>query len=354
LGWHLRRGRARSEIFNSARAVVSLDAAVALQLAHLRGLTVAVREEYRSAALPLLVLHLREWRGEPLPHALPLRLRVDLVAGEWLRMHGLSLATAPPPSAAARPRQRRRLRTEVDETVVQSVLEERIRAGRGGRLQLACWALMLGETATARTHVVEAAEAARRQWRDSSPPGHLRGRILARRAELPNPNHLREHFALALTLGDESALAETGRLLEAWDKRLPLDQPYWHTYGYLDLLRHLLAGVHVRPGDAESIFGPLDDVRVACAGLAGGAPVLVARGVRGMLEQHAAGLERKSSPGLPICFPAVHVAVAARRLGLEFEPEDQDRTYDVPVVLSEHGGKVGRLPVDLLGAALWT
>jgi hypothetical protein len=91
LAQHLRRARARSEIFNSARAVISLDAVVALLLAHRRGFGVNVPEPYRAAAVPLLVLHVDEWRGEPLPHALPLRLQADLVAGDWLRIHGLSL-----------------------------------------------------------------------------------------------------------------------------------------------------------------------------------------------------------------------------------------------------------------------
>src|SRR5687768_10966577 len=38
LAWHLRRARARSEIFNSSRGVISLEAIVALLLAHKRGL----------------------------------------------------------------------------------------------------------------------------------------------------------------------------------------------------------------------------------------------------------------------------------------------------------------------------
>jgi hypothetical protein len=353
LAWHLRRGRARSEIFNSARAAVSLDAIVTLLLAHARGFSIDVREQFRAAAIPLLVLHVREWRGEPLPDALPLRLHVDLVAGEWLRMHGLSLAAAPPARAAARPRQRRPLATDVDEAVARSVLEERTRAGRGSRLQLSCWTLMLGDTAAARRHLVEAAEAARRQWRESTPPGHLLDRILASRTGLPNQNHLREHFALALTLRDEEAVAETAALLRAWDERRPLDDPYRHTYGYLDLIRHLLDGLHVSRNDAETVLGLLSDIRVACVGLADGTPELVARGVRGMLQQHAAALERKTSPDLPICFPAAHVAVAAEQLGLEIELGDEYRSWSAPVVLSERAGKVGRMPVDLLGTPLW-
>jgi hypothetical protein len=127
------------------------------------------------------------------------------------------------------------------------------------------------------------------------------------------------------------------------------DHPYEHANGYLDLIRHLLAGVHVARSDAEAVLGP----RVACVGLAERTPELIARGVRGMLQQYAAALERKTSPDLPICFPAVHVAVAAQRLGLEFELESEYRVHAAPVVLSERGGNVGRIPIDLLGAALW-
>jgi hypothetical protein len=353
LAWHLRRARARSEIFNSARAVVSLDAVVALLLAHRRGLDVNVPEQYRSAALPLLVLHLREWRGEPLPHALPLQLRVDLVAGEWLRLHGLSLAAAPQQRAAAPRRHRRRLQAEVEEAAVRFVLEERIRARRGSPLQLVSWALMLGDTGAARVQLVGAAEAARRQWQESAPTRPLVRRILERANALPNQNYLREHFALALLLVDDRALAETSELLRAWDERLLLDHPYSHAHGYLDLIRHLLDNVPVARTDVEAVTGPLSDVRVACTGLVERSPTLLARGLRGMLEQHAAALERKTAPDPPICFPAAHVAAAAQRTGVQFELESDYESHDVPVVLAERAGKVGRMPLDLLATALW-
>lgn len=85
LGWHVRRARARSEVFNSSRGVVCLDAVVALLLAHRRGLSVPVAATYRAARLPLLAIHLVEWQGEPLARGLPLSIEADLVAGPWLR-----------------------------------------------------------------------------------------------------------------------------------------------------------------------------------------------------------------------------------------------------------------------------
>ena len=67
LGWHLRKARASSDIFNSARGVVCLDAVVALLVARRRELAVRVDSKYRAASVPLLLLHVVEWQGDPLP-----------------------------------------------------------------------------------------------------------------------------------------------------------------------------------------------------------------------------------------------------------------------------------------------
>lgn len=90
LAWHLRRARARSEVFNSARGVVAIEAIGALLLADRRGLSVPVAHAYRAARVPLLVLYLREWNGEPLPRGMPLQVETDLVAGPWLDGRGLA------------------------------------------------------------------------------------------------------------------------------------------------------------------------------------------------------------------------------------------------------------------------
>lgn len=94
LAWHVRRARARSEIFNSADAAVSVDAVVTLLLAHRTGVAVPVDQRYRSASLPILVVHVEEWRGEPVAPQTMLRATVDLVAGEWLRLHGVDVRRA--------------------------------------------------------------------------------------------------------------------------------------------------------------------------------------------------------------------------------------------------------------------
>jgi hypothetical protein len=91
LAWHVRRARARSEIFNSADAVVSVDAVMTLLLAHRRGIALRVDQRYRRASLPILVVHVEEWRGEPIAPQTMLRGTVDLVAGEWLRLQGVDV-----------------------------------------------------------------------------------------------------------------------------------------------------------------------------------------------------------------------------------------------------------------------
>jgi hypothetical protein len=356
LAWHLRRARARSEIFNSSRAVVSLEAVVVLLLAHRLGLAAAVAPAYRHASLPLLATHLQEWDGEPLPRSLRLTIQTDLVAGPWLRLKGLDIGDPPPVAAERRPSatRRRRVRAEVGEQAVRESLRERVRARRGSAWQLASWALMLGDPGRGRTFLTEAAAAARHDWERSVPRrGTIHG--LGRRPSLPNQNAVREHFALALVLGDDASLRRTSDLLRAWDETAGLERPYAHSAGYLDLIRHLLEPRPSGPtrGDAEQVAGPLASLRVACAGLVDRDTRLVGRGLGGILREHADALERRTSPDAPVCAPAIHVAVAAERLGIDFEVDGAVREYEVPIVVPELGHEAGRLACDLLGAALW-
>jgi hypothetical protein len=355
LSWHMRRARARSDIFNSGRAVVALDAVVGLLLAHRRGLTVDVAAKYRAASVPLLVVHLAEWRGEPLQRALPVSVDVDLVAGPWLSLHGLELAAPPTgrPHARRTETRPRRRAAELDEDAVRAELAGRLQGRLGSPWQLSSWAAMLGDWDGARSLLAEAAAAARRQWEESAPRTRPFGRLLGRDSTLPNNNYVREHFGLALAVGDEDALRVTSEILQGWDERLALEAPYAHAHGYLDLVRHLLAGAEVSRAEAGTVLGPLRDGRVACVGLAERSPELVERGLRGMLGEHAGTLERQSSPPPPICAPAVHLAAAAQRLGVSVELDEDARVYDVPIAVAADGRKVGRLRADLLGTELW-
>lgn len=334
LAWHLRRARARSEIFNSARGVISLEAVAVLLLAHRRGLDVAVDDRYRRVSVPLLALHLVEWQGRPLPQGLGLARETDLVAGAWLRAHGLDLG-----EPHARPRQQagarrpRRLPSVADGEAARAALRERTRAG-GSPWQLASWSLMLGEPEAARAHLTAAAAEASRQ------PA--------------NPNTAREHFALALVLGAESDLHRTSAVLREWDSTPGAGTPYAHASGYLDLIRHLLEPGRARPtrADAERVFGGRPSLRIACIGLVEHDAATLTEGLGAMLREHAATLERRTSPPPPVSEPAVHVAVAARRIGLAAELDDASRRYDVPVRLPD--GRFARLPCDLLGTKLWS
>jgi hypothetical protein len=138
-----------------------------------------------------------------------------------------------------------------------------------------------------------------------------------------------------------------------WDSTPAAGTPYAHASGYLDLIRHLLEPGRVEPtrADAERVFGGPPSLRVACTGLVEQDGTLVADGLRAMLREHAATLERRTSPPAPVCAPAVHVAAAAQRLGLAVDLDDDSRRYDVPVSLPD--GRFARLPCDLLGTELW-
>ena len=96
LAWHARRARSRSEIFNSDRGVVAWLAVVAILVAHRRALRVTISGERRHAVLPFLLVHLESFEGAPLPRALPLSARVDLVAAPWLRAQGVEIEALPP------------------------------------------------------------------------------------------------------------------------------------------------------------------------------------------------------------------------------------------------------------------
>src|SRR3546814_4740428 len=66
-----------------------------------------------------------------------------------------------------------------------------------------------------------------------------------------------------------------------------------------------------------TLFRSPPSARVAAIGLADRDPSLVREGIDGILAELAAALERKTSPPPAIPEPAVHLAVAARRLRSE-------------------------------------
>lgn len=356
LAWHLRRARARSDVFNSSSGVVSMDAVVALILGWQRGLSVDVSTGYRAARVPLLALHLTEWQGEPLPHTLPLSLTTDLIASPWLQALGVPVEDAPPPPpeptskpSAARPKQPKAVSSGEEARVTRDAIGRR-RALGGGAWQLASWALMLDDIDGAVAHLRTKAAEARRAWEASLPASSGRLRWFHKDQALPNQNFVREHFGLALPLGDEDAVRETAGHLRAWlstqDGRVP--SVYGHAWGYLDLICDVVSGERtrlVRPA-IDQVSGPYSSVRVAAIALVGRDDAGLRRRLDGMLEEHAKLLERKSSPPPPICAPAVHLAVAARRVGMDVAVDDRFAAWSVPF-------EGGRLPCDLLGRAIW-
>lgn len=228
---------------------------------------------------------------------------------------------------------------------------------------------MLGDAAGGREHLRSEAQRAHRSWQATAPQPSGALRWLRRSLSLPNQNYVRRHFGLALALGDEDALRETSRLLQAWmaavaenaQRREP-EAPappgrYTHAEGYLDLLCDLLGPATRRPTreEAEWVGALLPDIPVACIGLVEGDRDLFERGLNGVLGEHAQRLERRDSPATPVCEPAVQLAVAARRLGVGFTADERYQSYPVPIVVRDAGdkGKLGRLPCDLLGRELW-
>jgi hypothetical protein len=355
LAWHLRRARARSEIFNSSRGVISLDAIVAILLAHHRGLSVPVSPTYRVARVPLLTIYVTERQGRPVARNLPLSLLTDLVAAPWLRAQGLTIPDAPPPSIepTRRPRQLSKVRT------VGSLAEqEAARATLMGRLerpahpwQHAAWALLLGDVQAARRSLARAADEARQRWKATvaRPAGPLGW--LSPKEVLPNQNYVREHFALALVLGDEDGLHETTPPLQAWlrsqEGRVP--SVYGHAHGYLDLICDLLAGgERATPARVavEQAGGPHPSTRVAAIALLDRDAALLREGLEGILAALTQDLERRSSPPAPLSEVAVHVAAAARRFGMPVSVDE--RYHEWPALVDGV-----RLPADLLGRVLW-
>jgi hypothetical protein len=338
LAWHLRRARVRSDVFNSSRGVISLDAIVAIILGHRIGFSVAVEARYRAAQLPLLALHLSEWQGRPLPRGLPIIVTTDLVAAPWLRVHGIHIETLPPATAGPSPAKRSSsipTASPPDEQArAREALQARTRLG-GHPWQLASWAVMLGDVAAARAHIEAAAADARRRWQSGHP------------TPMSNPNIVREHFAFALTLGDEGGLRESVPALQAWLRTQEGRSSgiYAHAAGYLDLLCDLVGGGdRARPSRAaaEQVSGPLSSVRVAAIALVERDAALFREGLESMLTEHARTLERRSSPPPPICATAVHLAAAASRLGVPVEVEERFAAWPVPV-------ERARIPCDLLG-----
>jgi hypothetical protein len=169
---------------------------------------------------------------------------------------------------------------------------------------------------------------------------------------MPNSNIVREHFALALVLGDEAGLRESIPTVQAWlrtqeGRSLPV---YGHAEGYLDLICDLIGGGdRASPSRAavEQVMGPLSSTRVAAIALAERDHALLREGLESMLAEHAKTLERKTSPPPPVCAPAVHLAAAARRLGVPVSVDERFAAWPVAV-------EGARLPCDLLGRALWS
>lgn len=361
LSWHVRRARARSDVFNSSRAVISLDAIVALILAHRRGLAVPIEPAHRAAQVPLLVVYLTEWQEKPLPRALPISIVTDLVAGPWLREHGIALddppapigrETAPSATASNRAPTKPPPSSEAEQAEARRALEVRMRRG-GNPWQLASWSLLLDhDVSTARGHLQAAAIDARERWQSSAPQGGGLSRWFSKGQALPNQNIVREHLGFALALGDEAGLRETIPVLQAWLRTQEgrTSSVYAHAAGYLDLVGDLVGGAdRATPSRTavEQVSGPLPSTRVAAIALFERDATFFREGLESMLAEHAAAIERKTSPPPPICEPAVHLAAAARRLGVPVAVDERYATWPVPI-------EGARLACDVLGRALWT
>jgi hypothetical protein len=350
LEWHLRSARSRGNIFNSAAGVVCLDAIVALLVAHSRGLTMRVDAKYRRASVPILIVSLVEWEGRPLDRAHQLSLETDLVAGRWLSARGLDLGEPPPGLRGAAPGKQKRSADvgENDAPPVLDVLRRRVADGQGSRWQLVSWALAAGDDTEAQHHLQLALAEARQVWAGDGSPHH---------------NFVREHFGLSLAVRDEPGIAEAGAMLRAWMDAVMADerrqgrtlQPaYAHASGYLDFIADLLGPTGLR-APADQVSAVPRHLYAACIGFERRDAGLVEQALRTTLDTHARELERKTSPPAPLCLPAMQLAEAARRVGMEVPVDPRWSAHAVPIRLRPEPGspdRMARLPIDLLGRVL--
>lgn len=369
LEWHLRSARSRSsERFNSANGAICLDAIVALLIAHERGVPASVDTRYRRATLPALVVHVDEWNGQPLPRTTQLSIESDLVAGPWLAQRGLELG-APAP-ADARPKTRTVVRrpsvgaADAEPSLVHDYLRRQVADGRGSRWQLLSWSLMIGDHDTARGHLELALADARRSWEESAPSaGGLLGRF-RRSTSRPNSSFVRAHFGLALAAGDEAGLRDAGSQLRAWldaveeDERAQgrsIQPAYQHVQGFLDYVADLL-GPRGPRASADQVSTLPRHLHAASVGLQRGDSDLVQQALNAVLDEHAATLERRTSPPAPISLEALQIAAIARRRGLEVTADERYGAYPVPIVMREgpgDRGRIGRLEAHLMGRPLF-
>jgi hypothetical protein len=351
LDWHLRSARSRSNLFNSPAGVVCLEAVVALLVAHDRGITLQVDPKYRQASVPVLVVSLLEWEGRPLDRARQLSLETDLVAGPWLAARGLDLGQLPPPGLRSGPRsmpQRSAGPGDLDAAAGVDALRRRVADGQGSRWQLVSWALAAGDDTEARHHLQLAVAEARQVW-----AGH----------DSPHHNLVREHFGLSLAVRDEPGIAEAGAMLRTWMDAVMADerrqgrtlQPaYAHASGYLDFIVDLLGPTSPR-APADQVSAVPRHLYAACIGFERRDAGLVEQGMHTTLDTHAQELERNTSPPAPLCLPAMQLAEAARRLGMEVPVDPRWSAHAVPIRLRPEPGspdRMVRLPIDLLGRVL--
>lgn len=371
LGWHLRSARSRGDRFNSDRGVISLDAVSWLLVAHRRGIRPRVNAEYRRAELPLLALYVTEWGGQPVDRGMRLFVETDLVATPWLAARGVRLPEMAPASG---PRGGRRTpkapsvgKAELDPSAIADHLRTLVDGGRGATWQLMSWALMVGDPARARAELRRALANARRAWEETRPASGGLLRRLLRSQQLPNPNYVREHFALALVAGDEKGEREARAILRDWMDATEVDarrrgmtfagHPYGHASGYLDFLADLLEPGGRLRAPVDTVIGPMPTIRTACVALGNRDAGMLRRALDEALADHARTLERRTSPPPPLCRTAIEFAAAARRLGIPVETDPRYAAHPVPIVIHDppgSRGRIGRLPCDLMGSAIFT
>lgn len=358
LEWHLRRSRANSDQRNSSRGVLCMEAIVILLLAHRRGLRVPVAPKHRAARVPLLVIALKEWQGQPLGRDVQLSLETDLVSGRWLAAQGLELggdvATRQPKGGLRMPGRRSLGPPEVPVATTLDYLRRQLDEGVWPTWQRISAAVMLGDEARARAELFAAAEeTARRAQRSPKLVG----------TDLPRPERVLEHFGVALIMGDEAAMRELTPPLRRYvghPSVHPMAEavPFGIHLGHLLLIAVLLDADGPQPTaeQAKVVGAPMYGISPATYALYTRDAAEVSRHLNAALAQHARLLERRSAPPPALCESAIQVAVAAHRLGLHIEIDPRYAQHPVQVVLRDppdFDGEIGRVPCDLLGRMLW-
>jgi hypothetical protein len=319
------------------------EPSVLLALARRRGLDPVIDAADRTIQIRQKVLYVKEWEGRPVgPSDFQVEIDLSDTNAPWQVLDtgakgGRTATTAPA-------RTKSKLPSELPEAVVREALAA-MAQGPGPVWQRASAALAIGEVVAGRQLLVSEIGAAKhRAEHERLESGHR------------NINKILDYLSLAVAVGTPADVADAAASL----RRLALESPkifgpsrYSMALGYLVLIADVLDGL---PPDRDAALALLPQVRRASIGLIERDERELSAGIDDVLRDHVVLIDRQYPEGPPVSVRAVHFAAAARRLGIPFSVDPRYRAFPVPIVVTTVPGerKIGHVPCDLLGEALWT